>query len=119
MFFHAGSTQYDALGHVWYGNQIWNGYDARTTTGQMSKASVFPIAERGIVGRGVLIDMAKHRGKEFLSKGETFTHKDLLAAAEKQGVTIQKRDILLIRTGWIGSYYKRDKTEFYDGFCGV
>ena len=35
-----GSTQYDALGHVWYDGKIWNGYDARTTIGGLDKASV-------------------------------------------------------------------------------
>ena len=39
-----GSTQYDALGHLWYGGKIWNGYDARTTVGGLEKASVEPIA---------------------------------------------------------------------------
>lgn len=111
-----GSTQYDALGHVWYGDQIYNGYDAMTTIGGTAKASVLPIAERGVVGRGVLIDMARHRGKEVLDKGETFTHLDLLDAAAAQGVTIEKRDILLIRTGWIGSFYKRGAEDFYKDF---
>lgn len=111
-----GSTQYDALGHVWYGDQLWNGYDAATTAGSMTKADVFPIAQRGVVGRGVLIDMARHRGKDVLDKGETFTHEDLLAAAEAQGTRIEKRDILIIRTGWIGSFYRREKEEFYKDF---
>ncbi|MBB1631871.1 cyclase family protein [Cupriavidus sp. UME77] len=111
-----GSTQYDALGHVWYGDQLWNGYDAKSTIGGLEKASILPIAERGVVGRGVLIDMARHRGKDVLAPGETFTHLDLLAAAEMQGVRIEKRDILVIRTGWIGSFYKRDQAEFYREF---
>ena len=111
-----GSTQYDALGHVWYGDQLWNGYDARSTIGGLDKASVLPIAERGVVGRGVLIDMARYRGKDVLDPGETFTHHDLLAAAEMQGARIEKRDILVIRTGWIGSFYKRDQAEFYRNF---
>ena len=81
LMFLQGSTQYDALGHVWYDGQLWNGYDARTTVGGMDKASVLPIAEKGIVGRGVLIDMARHRGKDWLDKGETFDHTDLEAAA--------------------------------------
>jgi len=111
-----GSTQYDALGHVWFGDQIYNGYDARTTIGGLSKAGVTPIAKRGVVGRGVLLDMARHRGKEVLDKGETFTHKDLEACAAKQGTAIQKRDILVIRTGWIGQYYKVTHEEFYKDF---
>lgn len=111
-----GSTQYDALGHVWYDGQIWNGYDARSTVGGNKKASVQPIAERGVAGRGVLIDMARHRGKEWLDKGETFDHHDLEAAAKAQGVTIEQRDILLIRTGFMKYFYSVPNEEFYDGF---
>ena len=110
------STQYDSLGHFWYDGQIWNGYDASTTAGDMSKASVLPIAERGVVGRGVLLDVARHRGKGVLDKGETFTHEDLMTVAAAQGVTIEKHDILIIRTGWVGSYYRQTAEEFYDGF---
>lgn len=111
-----GSTQYDALGHVWYDGKIWNGYDAETTVGGLKKASVLPLAEKGVAARGVLIDMARYRGKEYLDKGETFDHNDLLAAAEAQGVEIQKRDVLLIRTGFLKYFYSVDAAEFYDGF---
>lgn len=108
-----GSTQYDALGHVWYDGQIWNGYDAATTIGGLSKASVLPIAERGVVGRGVLLDMARHRGKKNLDKGETFDHHDLEAAAEGQGVCLDPRSVLVIRTGWIEHFYTVPRSEFY------
>jgi kynurenine formamidase len=108
-----GTTQYDALGHVWYDGKIWNGESAETTVGGLSRSSVYPIGERGVVGRGVLIDMARHRGKDVLDRAEGFTHEDVLAAADRQGVTIEKRDILIIRTGWIGSFYRRTRDEFY------
>jgi kynurenine formamidase len=111
-----GSTQYDALGHTWYDDQIWNGYPAETTAGGLNKASVFSIADRGVVGRGVLIDMARYRGKKVLGRGETFTHEDLLSAARLQGVEIRKRDILVIRTGWIGSFYYTPREDFYKDF---
>ena len=111
-----GSTQYDALGHVWYGGQIWNGYDARTTVGGLDKASVEPISERGVVGRGILLDMARFRGKEMLDKAETFTHEDLEACAESQGVKIEKHDILLIRTNFLQLFFELGDA-FYEGFC--
>lgn len=111
-----GSTQYDALGHVWCDEKLYNGFDANTTIGGMAKASVLPIGERGVVGRGVLIDMARHRGKRSLDPGETFTHVDLLAAAKAQGVTIEKHDVLVIRTGWISAFYEKDRAEFYKNF---
>lgn len=111
-----GSSQYDALGHLWYGDQIYNGYPAESTTGGMKKASILPIAEKGIAGRGILIDVARHRGKEWLDKGETFTHEDLMAAAASQNCEIQPRDILLVRTGWLGYFYATPRDEFYEGF---
>jgi len=111
-----GSTQYDALGHVWFGDKIWNGFDARSTVDGMSKAGVLPIAQRGIVGRGVLLDMARHRGKEVLDPGETFTHEDLQECAQRQGVELRKRDILVIHTGWITRYYNVSHEEFYGNF---
>lgn len=112
-----GSTQYDALGHVWHDDKLYNGYDALSTIGGMEKASVFPIAERGVAGRAVLVDIARHRGKPWLDKGEGFGLGDILAAADAQGLTIEKRDILILRTGWIGSFYVRDQAEFFADYA--
>ncbi len=107
-----GSTQYDALGHAWLENEIYNGFDSRTTVGSMTRASILPIAEKGIAGRAVVLDIARLRGKDSLERGDTFTHEDLLGAAERQGCTIQKRDILLVRTGWVGLFFK-NRDAFY------
>lgn len=111
-----GSTQYDALGHVWFDGQMWNGFDARSTVGGMDKASVEPIAQRGVVGRAVLLDMARFRGKGNLDTAETFTHEDLLACAEQQGVAIRKRDIILIRTNYLQLFFDLGD-KFYENFC--
>ncbi len=111
-----GSTQYDALGHVWFGGQMWNGYDARSTVGGMDKASVEAIAQRGVVGRAVLLDMARFRGKGNLDTAETYTHEDLLACAEKQGVELRKRDIIVIRTNYLQLFFDLGD-KFYEGFC--
>jgi kynurenine formamidase len=111
-----GSTQYDGLGHVWFDGQIWNGYDARTTIGGLDKASVEPIAQRGVVGRAVLLDMARFRNKRTLEPAETFTHEDLLACAKAQGVELRKRDILIIRTNYLQLFFDLGE-KFYEGFC--
>ena len=111
-----GSTQYDALGHVWYGGKIWNGYDARGTVGGLDQASVEPIAQRGIVGRGILLDMARFRGKDNLDKAETFTHEDLVACAEAQGAEIEPHDVLIIRTNFLKLFFEQGDA-FYEGFC--
>ncbi|MCL4422253.1 MAG: cyclase family protein [Actinobacteria bacterium] len=111
-----GSTQYDALGHVWYGGKLWNGYDARSSVGGLEIASVEPIAERGVVGRGILLDMARYRGKVCLDKAETFDHGDLMKCAESQGTEITKHDILIIRTNFLKLFYDQGQS-FYEGFC--
>ncbi|MEO3937656.1 cyclase family protein [Dermatophilaceae bacterium Soc4.6] len=111
-----GSTQYDALGHVWYDGQLWNGYDARTTIGGLQKASIEPIAQRGVVGRAVLLDMARFRGKPNLDSAETYTHDDLLACAAAQGVELRKRDIIVIRTNFLQLFFELGDA-FYEGFC--
>jgi kynurenine formamidase len=112
-----GSSQYDALGHAWYDDTLWNGRSADTTNGGgMSWASILPIAERGVVGRGVLIDMARHRGKQWLDKGETFDHNDLEECAKAQGVTIEPHDILVVRTNFLKLFFDQGDS-FYEGFC--
>ena len=102
-----GTTQYDALGHVWHGDTIYNGYDAKTTMGGLQKCSIQPIAEHGVVGRGVLIDAARFKGKESLDAGERITLDDMLAAAKKQNSPIEKHDIIIIHTGWLKRFYDK------------
>src|SRR5699024_9558987 len=95
--------------------KIWNGYDARSTVGGMEKASVEPIAQRGVVGRGVLLDMARHRGKASLEPGEAFYHDDLLECAEAQGDEIRKHDVIVIRTNYLSRFFE-DSEPFYENF---
>jgi kynurenine formamidase len=100
-----GTTHTDALGHVWYDDALYNGYPAATTTGRLACASVLPLAERGIVGRAVLVDIARARGRAALERDEPVELADLLAAAERQGTEIEQGDIVLLRTGWLAAYY--------------
>ncbi|MCX5515789.1 metal-dependent hydrolase [Kaistia algarum] len=101
--FAQAGTHCDALGHMWFDDTLWNGYPAASTNGGMTKAGIMPIAERGIVGRGVLLDIARFRGKAALGRGETITHHDLVECARAQGVEILPRSILMVRTGWVGA----------------
>lgn len=95
------ATHCDALGHAWYDGQLYNGVDAIGTTRSLEHASIEPIAAHGMVGRGVLVDLPRFLGKEFLGPTDTFTHEEVVACAAAQGTEIVDRDILLIRTGWL------------------
>ena len=106
VMFPQGATQYDALGHAWYGDKLYNGYDPKTTIGGLQKCSIQPIGEHGVIGRGILIDAARYKGKKHLDRGEGVTLDDLLGAAKKQGTPIEKHDILVLHTGWVNRYYE-------------
>lgn len=111
-----GSTQYDGLGHVWYDDKVWNGFPASSTVGGMAKASILPIAQKGIVGRGVLLDMAAYKGKFALDKGDLLHLDDLLAAARQQGVSLEKHDILCLRIGFLQLLHTQGPEHFYKDF---
>jgi kynurenine formamidase len=114
VMFLQGTTHFDALGHEWVGETIYNGYPADSTVDRLARASVDAIARRGVVGRGVLVDMARHRGKEHMERGESFSLHELLRAAGEQNLTIEKHDILIIRTGWLKVFYEQGKDAFYE-----
>lgn len=66
-------------------------------------------AERGIVGRGVLLDVDRHlvrRGRALDHRaGEAFPAALLDEVARAQAVAIEPGDILLMRTGWLVFYF--------------
>ena len=107
-----GTTHTDALGHAWYDNEIYNGYPASSTVQSMEKASILPIAQHGVIGRGVLLDVARYRGKDHLDRAESFTLIDLLDTAKSQGLEIQPHDVLLVRTGWLPSFFNGNQDAF-------
>ncbi|WP_439365993.1 cyclase family protein [Bradyrhizobium sp. DASA03005] len=95
------STQWDALGHVHYDGQLYNGCNAReclTENGAL-KMGINHLAAPGIVSRGVLVDVARLKGVERLPLDYAITADDLNAACEKQGTSVGTGDILLVHTG--------------------
>lgn len=96
------ATQWDALSHVYYDDQLYNGFPAGSVTSLGAfHCGIDKVDGKGITSRGVLLDMVRHRGAElFLAHGEPITPEELDDAARAQRVTIESGDIVLIRTGW-------------------
>ena len=96
------ATQWDALSHVYYDDQLYNGFPA----GSVSSLGAFhcgidKVDGKGITSRGVLLDLVRHRGAEvFLEPGNPITPHELDDAARAQGVRIGSGDIVVVRTGW-------------------
>ena len=92
-------THVDALCHIAYRGQLYNGRPAAlvTTTG----ADAFDITEyaHGVVGRGVLLDIPRLRGVPWLEPGTAVSRAELEEAERAQGVRLEEGDILVFRTG--------------------
>jgi hypothetical protein len=62
-------TQWDALGHIFFGDKMWNGYDARLVDSQGAHKNGIEKTKDKMVGRGVLLDVARFKGVPFLEDG--------------------------------------------------
>jgi len=92
-------TQWDALSHVFYDGLMYNGRDIRLVTSQGARANAIERIADDVVGRGVLLDMPRLEGTDWLEDGRAIMPEDLDACAEAEGVAIEPGDILLVRTG--------------------
>jgi kynurenine formamidase len=97
------STQVDGFGHVGGDGALYNGFWAGlvTATGGAKRLGIHHLA-RGIVGRAVLLDVARMLDVAHLEPGTPVGPDELERAARAQGVTIEPGDILLVRTGHLG-----------------
>lgn len=96
---HVG-THIDALSHVSHDGLLHGGTDAGDAciAGGYQTHGVHTIAP--MVGRGVLLDIPRALGIEVCEAAYEVTAADLDATADRQGVTIEAGDVVLLRTGW-------------------
>jgi kynurenine formamidase len=92
-------TQWDALGHIFFGDKMWNGYDARLVDSNGAHKNGIEKTKDKMVGRGVLLDVAGHKGVESLEDGYGIGTGELEKCAADQGVEIQRGDFVIVRTG--------------------
>ena len=114
------ASQWDGLAHVWYDDQLYNGYPASDVGPHGAKHCSIDQMAKGIAGRGVLLDIARLKGVDWLQAGEVITPDDFDAAVEAQGVEIQPGDILFFRTGWRAKFkHEKDAAGWMAGEPGI
>ncbi|HWH21062.1 MAG TPA: cyclase family protein [Solirubrobacterales bacterium] len=97
------ATHWDALSHCFHGGKMYGGIDAaEVTTKGAARNDIVPAARR-LVTRGVLADVARHRGVEVLPPGYGIGADELRDVLDAQGVEVRPGDALLIRTGLLGA----------------
>lgn len=111
-------SQIDSFAHLGIDNRFYNGnhaHDFMRTTG-VTRLGIEGIPP--MVTRGVLVDMARARGKPMLEEGEIITADDLRAAMRDQGVEVRRGDVVLIHTGWV-ALLEQDPPRFGKGEPGI
>ncbi len=114
-------TQWDALSHVYYDDKLYNGYPAAAVSSfGASKNSIDQVDAKGIVSRGVLLDVAHHRGVPHLPPNTPISPEELDEVAKAEKVTVGSGDIVLVRTGWWATFLEsRDGEGWTAGSPGV
>ena len=122
-------THMDALCHISYKGKLYNGKPAASVTSQGPTTLDVTAYAQGIVGRGVLLDIPKLRGVQWLEPGEAVTAEELESAEKAQGVSLGQGDMLVFRTGhhrrrlelgpWDNNYGGEGKAGLHAGAMGL
>jgi kynurenine formamidase len=108
-------TQWDSLAHVVLENKIYNGYSADQVSSKGALKNDITHAAVEPVGRGILLDIPKLKGVEWLEPGTAITGQDLDEALAAEGIIVQKGDFVLVRTGAIASARSQGNWGDYAG----
>ncbi|MCB9724753.1 MAG: cyclase family protein [Spirochaetaceae bacterium] len=94
-----GVTHIDALCHMFVRGKMYNGYPAEDVRSNGALRNTVLSFADGIVGRGVLLDVAALRGEPWLPANTAITVAELEAAEQKQSVRVGRGDVLLVGAG--------------------
>ena len=93
------ATHWDSLGHIFYDDKMYNGFDAREADSSGLGKLGIEHTRNKMVGRGVLLDVARFRGVPWLEDGEPISNDELDKCAKEANVEIRRGDFVILRTG--------------------
>ncbi len=105
-FIYHGSTvtHVDALCHIWDDDGMWQGHDPDVEiTTQGAQFGDITHWSGGIITKGVLIDVPRHRGAPHVGIDDPVRGEEIEAIARAEGVSVEPGDALLVHSGW-GAY---------------
>ena len=108
-------TQWDGLGHIFYENSMWNGYDCREVTSAGAQKCGIEKTKNKMVGRGVFLDVARALGSKWLDDGYAITCADLDRTAQMQKVEVRRGDFVVVRTGQMEAKLEAGSWDGYPG----
>jgi kynurenine formamidase len=92
-------THMDSLCHFFYKGKMYNGYSQEEVTEKGAAKNAILNFKNGIVTRGVLFDIPRLKGVDYLEPGTRIYPEDLDAWEKKARVKVEPGDVVLIRTG--------------------
>jgi kynurenine formamidase len=96
----AHTTHLDALCHYWGPRGMWQGRDPLQVIGlEGAKWATVEHWRTGFATRGVLLDVARHRGEPFVAPDRPVHGWELEEIARAQGVKLTPGDALLVHCG--------------------
>jgi kynurenine formamidase len=96
----ADTTHLDALSHYMWNGKLYNGHEAASVSAQFGATQLdVRGAAKGIVTRGVLVDMPRALGQDWLAPDHGVTVEELETALALQQVSVASGDAVLLRTG--------------------
>lgn len=111
-FYPQGASQWDGLRHVRAREFGFYGGVTADPPAMGNRLGIDHWARRGIIGRGVLLDVEAYclaEGKSYDSHSATSIMPELLAeTADYQRVSVGRGDLLCVRTGWTSRYRELD-----------
>jgi kynurenine formamidase len=110
------TTHVDALSHMFVRGQMYGGRPASEVRSDGARSNTVMTMADGVVSRGVLLDVPRALGSEFLDNGEVVTVADLEATEAAQGVRVGSGDVVLV--AW-GRESRRRSRRGFDGFSGL
>ena len=92
-------THMDTLCHFFYKGKMYNGYPMEQVTDEGAAKNSILNYKNGIITRGVLMDIARLKGVDYLEPGTAIYPEDLDAWERKAHLKVGPGDVVFIRTG--------------------
>jgi len=92
-------THMDSLCHFFYKGKMFNGFPQELVTERGAGKNSIENFKNGILTRGILMDMARFKGVDYLEPGTPIYPEDLDAWEKKAHVKVGSGDVIFIRTG--------------------
>ena len=112
-------TQIDGLGHAGINHRYYNGVHAKDFVRPSGLVKYGTHEIPPIVTRGVLLDMAALLGHDVVPAGTEYGRREIEGAAERQGVRIEKGDVVLLHGAWMKNYDKGAEAWLWPGWPGL